>query len=301
MKGILGFITGLIGGIAAGAVIFLLLAVIFRLPGGETAGVNAPADAAPPVAAEVVAPAEPAAAPAVQDSAAAAAPAVEAADPTIISAVPQAGQLQAFERNALPFNLPSNTRGLAVVLIVPPGLDISALSGQPITVAIDPATQADQIGIYRAMGFESLTLLTEETRNSVPKLGQIIGTMSGSVGVLDYAAGTADPANVTLALLLGEHGLAYITMQPGFGGILAEVREAGLPAISVGAHVPAAMDAGNARIALDRAALDVMQRGNQVVVVEMTDAMVPVIASWIDAPKPRGMMLAPVSAVMSRP
>ena len=293
MRGIVGFLTGLLAGIAICVVVFILLSIIFRMPGDAPIASNDPvvADAVPETASTSVAPA---------DGAASQEATPQTPDATIATTAPRAGQLLAFERNSLPFNMPRNSRGLALVLVVPDGLDISSLQGQPLTIAIDPMTQFEEIGAYRAMGFEILTALAGETRNSVPQLSQTIRSMTGSVGVLDKEAASEPAANFTLLALLGEHGLAYIT-QTGFGGILGQAGEAGLPAIAVSTRINTDGDATNARLALDGVAQDVMQRGNQVVVVQMDAAMVPVMLSWIDAPKPRGMVLAPVSAVLRNP
>jgi hypothetical protein len=297
VRKIFGFIIGLFAGLASCGVVFVLLSLIFRLP--EGGHVQAGTFASAPEAAlssELVAPTvlaaeETAAVPAVQ-------PAVQTQ--TAIEPVRQASQLSAFVRNALPFNMPTNTRGLALVMIVPPGVDVSPLAGLPLTVAIDPMVQSDQIGAFRAMGFEVLTLLSGESRNSVPALSQAIASMTGSVGVLDRETDSAPTADIALLTLLGEHGLAYVG-ETGFSGIIGPAGEAGLPAMAVGAQIDRSTDLARVRATLDRATIDVVQRGHQIVVIEMEPNVVMLMLSWVDVPKPRGMVMAPVSAVLRRP
>ncbi|MGR3723611.1 divergent polysaccharide deacetylase family protein [Abyssibius alkaniclasticus] len=261
-------------------------------------------------------PADPAGSPAAAANAPAAQPATVPAQPAApqVAATPQAApvapatpapataqrQLAAFERNAMPFNLPSGSRGLAVVLVAPVGFDLAPLAGLPLTVAIDPVTQGQNIGAYRAYGFEVLTLLRRDIRDSVPAISQAIATMNGSVGVFDEATGSNPAANITLLSLLGEYGLAYVG-QTGFGGILGQVGEAGLPAMAINSSVTPAMSSSDARLALDTATRNALETGNQVVVVQMDNLTLDVLLSWANAPKPRGLVLAPVSAVMRKP
>ncbi|MEX0970903.1 MAG: hypothetical protein WD046_10720 [Paracoccaceae bacterium] len=266
------------------AIVFVALTIIFKPAdpsGGTAAAVNAPA--AQPQAPDA------AATPEVQP----------AANPAVAPSAAQR-QLAAFERNAMPFNMPISTRGLAVILVAPVGFDLAPLAGLPLTVAIDPVTQGQNIGAYRAYGFEVLTLLRGGIRDSVPDISQAIATMTGSVGVFDEAISSNPAANITLLSLLGEYGLAYVG-QTGFGGILGQVGEAGLPAMSISATVSSAMSGSEARLALDNATRNALETGNQVVVVQMDNLILDVLLSWASTPKPRGLVLAPVSAVLRQP
>lgn len=292
MRAIVGFLIGILDGAAICAVVFVGLSLAFGTPPGVSDRAGSAEDVAasgfstpvePAIAPEIETPAPPQTAPAADTSAT---PPSQASISTL-----------AFERNALPFAMSPTARGLAVVLIVPPGVDVSALRGLPLTIAVDPATQADQIGSFRAMGFEVLTLLQGETRISVDKLGLAIGTMTGSVGVLDRETTTDPTANILLLALLGQHGLAYVG-KTGFGGILAQADEAGLLAVNISYEIQSSQTTTDARLSLERSVQNAMQQGHQIVVVEVDSNMVNTLLNWIDAPLRPGVVLAPVSAVI---
>lgn len=267
MRGITGFLTGLVKGLLLCAIVFVALSIIFKpaSPVGQGAQVAVAAGALQTGAPLAVATAD---------------ANVEANATPLVG---QSRQLLAFERNAMPFTLPAGTRGLAVVLVAPVGFDLAPLVGLPLTVAIDPVTQGQNIGAYRALGFEVLTLLRSDIRNSVPDISRAIATMTGSVGVLDTTTGSDTAANFTLLSLLGEHGLAYVG-QTGFGSLLLQVGEAGLPAKAISAELTSAMPSSEARLVLESQSRTALEVGSQVLVVHMDPVMMDVLLSWANAP-----------------
>ena len=71
--------------------------------------------------------------------------------------------------------------------------------------------------------------------------------------------------------------------------------------MAINSSVTPAMSSSDARLALDTATRNALETGNQVVVVQMDNLTLDVLLSWANAPKPRGLVLAPVSAVMRKP
>lgn len=184
-------------------------------------------------------------------------------------------------------------------------------AGLPATIAIDPARDgaATRAAAYRAAGFEVAILMPDlpagATASDLEVGYQSLARTLPEAVLFMGRAGAAFQTDRRLArhvvALLATEGRGLISDDRGLDQAGQAAAAAGLPHAAINRRIDAGTVAGGGlKRLLDRAAFEAGQTGEVVIVADGDAVTVSGLATWAGE-APKGVVLAPVSAVLLAP
>ena len=229
--------------------------------------------------------------------------------------VPPVAKDGALAHNAVSFDNPSNRPEVAVILIDSGALDLNrdelATATIPVTLAVDPTVSGAERAAkaYHDGGHEVLILAT-----TIPQLAtasdlettfqSYFHTIGQAVGVMDVASGGFQGDRMTsqrIATILAGEGYGLVTYEGGLNAAAQVANSAKLPNVQVYSTVDSSSGGGDVlRQTLDRAAFRAAQDGHAAVVAPASSATLAALEEWQKTNRGQSVVIAPVSAVMTR-